>query len=376
MSTHVILLAAGKGTRLKIFFKDPKPLIPFGDEPLLQRTLRQLHEIGLTKITIVTGHQAQQLALAARACYPDVTITNNDSYAEDRNIYSVLCGMQTIPTDSPVLIIEGDVAFSDAGMSSIQKMVNTKRSSWAACGNFQPYQVGGIIRSDHTNRIDEIIYSEYKQKFSSWLKNLGVLYVAKEQKHRYVNLLERYAKQSLDYYYMTPWAENLKDLTAYVVDIGRHGGMSFNTTEEYRKALEFLIPKKDNNVELALEFIDVAQLNHIEEFSPSRVEWLADKISQDGVWTKPLALSKRHYLVMDGQHRMEVAKKMGLSRVPVVFFDYESVPVYSLRPDEYTVTADSIEQRFMQGLIYPYKTAKHSLPHGDLVCDVPLSNLL
>lgn len=375
MNTHVILLAAGRGTRLKSYFDGPKPLIPFGKEPLLHRTLRQLHEVGLHDITILTGDQSEEVASCARSCFPNVTILKNDRYEEDRNIYSTLIGLQSTPEDAPVAIIEGDIAFSDKGILRIREMASQTKSTWAACGKFQPDQVGGIIKSADSGLVERIIYSDYAPEYASWLKNLGILFVASKQKKQYAALLKSYADASLDHYYMTPWAEHLDQCPSYVMDIGRDGGMSFNTEQEYRKAMECVLPPASPGQGPAFKLVDVDRLNHIEDFDPARAEWLADKIRREGVWTRPLALSNRHHLVMDGQHRMEAAKIMGLNKVPAVFFDYDNVQVYSLRPDECTVSKECIESQYRQGRIYPYKTAKHIFPHACIECEIPLSEL-
>ena len=38
---------------------------------------------------------------------------------------------------------------------------------------------------------------------------------------------------------------------------------------------------------------------------------------------------------MDGQHRMEAAKIIGLKKVPCILYDYKKVDIYSLRPKEF-----------------------------------------
>lgn len=102
----------------------------------------------------------------------------------------------------------------------------------------------------------------------------------------------------------------------------------------------------------------VSDLKHIEGFSAKRVEWLMDKIVHETVWTKPLALDDTHGIVLDGQHRMEVAKALDLKRVPVVCFRYADVPLRSLR-DNHSFTWEDVVERALSGDIYPYKTVKH-----------------
>jgi NDP-mannose synthase len=57
---QAIILAGGKGTRLKPFTNViPKPLVPIGDIPILEVILRQLHHYGITKVVIAVNHLAR-----------------------------------------------------------------------------------------------------------------------------------------------------------------------------------------------------------------------------------------------------------------------------------------------------------------------------
>jgi hypothetical protein len=136
-----------------------------------------------------------------------------------------------------------------------------------------------------------------------------------------------------------------------------------------------IMPTKCHNP--VIEFIDVQTLRHIEGFSRPRVAWLAKKIQAEQLWTKPVVLDRAHHLVMDGQHRMEVAKLLGLSVIPAILYDYAEVDVWSLRPGHYTVTPQEVIARALRNDIYPYKTAKHRFPCGELPeLAIPLPELL
>jgi NDP-sugar pyrophosphorylase family protein len=57
---QAIILAGGKGTRLKPFTNAiPKPLVPIGDIPILEVVLRQLHHYGVTKVVLAVNHLAR-----------------------------------------------------------------------------------------------------------------------------------------------------------------------------------------------------------------------------------------------------------------------------------------------------------------------------
>ena len=59
MAGHAVILAGGKGSRLRPFtFTIPKPLVPIGDHPIIEILIRQLAAAGVDRITISTGHLA------------------------------------------------------------------------------------------------------------------------------------------------------------------------------------------------------------------------------------------------------------------------------------------------------------------------------
>jgi len=56
---QVVILAGGKGTRLKPYTTIfPKPLMPIDDMPILEVIIRQLKRAGFTKITMAVGYLA------------------------------------------------------------------------------------------------------------------------------------------------------------------------------------------------------------------------------------------------------------------------------------------------------------------------------
>jgi NDP-mannose synthase len=57
---RAVILAGGKGSRLRPYTTVfPKPLMPVGDQPILELVLRQLRARGFTDVTLALGHLGQ-----------------------------------------------------------------------------------------------------------------------------------------------------------------------------------------------------------------------------------------------------------------------------------------------------------------------------
>ena len=60
MSKRAVILAGGKGTRLRPYTVVlPKPLMPIGEFPILEVIIKQLAATGFTHITLAVNHQAE-----------------------------------------------------------------------------------------------------------------------------------------------------------------------------------------------------------------------------------------------------------------------------------------------------------------------------
>jgi len=125
---------------------------------------------------------------------------------------------------------------------------------------------------------------------------------------------------------------------------------------------------------MKIEFCETTLLKHIEGYSNRRVDWLCKKILAEGIWSKPLALDLEYNLVLDGQHRMEAALRLGLKQVPVVRYNYAHVPLKTLRP-KHQFDWVKVTEQALKGDIYPYKTVKHNFTEPLPVCSFALKEL-
>ncbi|MVA27497.1 ParB N-terminal domain-containing protein (plasmid) [Agrobacterium vitis] len=111
-----------------------------------------------------------------------------------------------------------------------------------------------------------------------------------------------------------------------------------------------------------------------EEVDQNIVDKLRETILRQKIWTCPIAVERSRLLVLDGHHRLEVAKQLDLAIVPVVLLDYERVSVTSWRPEE-CIMPEDIFAMARSGRKFPIKTTRHIFAEDYPECDVPLSVL-
>ncbi|PIQ96895.1 MAG: nucleotidyl transferase [Nitrospinae bacterium CG11_big_fil_rev_8_21_14_0_20_56_8] len=146
ISLAVVILAAGKGTRLKSPLA--KVLQPLGGRPLLHFILETLRGVAHDRLIVVIGHQAGEVRAVCEGWYPDI------EFVEQREqLGTGHAARQAEPLLSDfagdVLVLCGDMPFLTA--ETLNRLVRLRRATGAACGLLtlkcpDPKDFGRIIR--------------------------------------------------------------------------------------------------------------------------------------------------------------------------------------------------------------------------------------
>ena len=103
MKLHVIILAAGKGTRMKSAL--PKVLAPLAAKPLLSHVIQTAQQLDAASINVVIGHGAEQV----RSMFTNQNINWYTQTEQNGTGHAVKQGIPNIPDDESVLVLYGDV---------------------------------------------------------------------------------------------------------------------------------------------------------------------------------------------------------------------------------------------------------------------------
>jgi NDP-sugar pyrophosphorylase family protein len=152
MSDRAVVLAGGKGTRLRPYTVAlPKPLMPVGEYPVLEIIVRQLRRYGFRHITMAVNHQADII----KAFFEDggkwgVGI----DYSMETEPLSTIAPLRLIAgLPRHFVLINGDV-LTDLDMRSLfEKHVNEDRLFTIAATNRSHTIDYGVLETNPSNRL-------------------------------------------------------------------------------------------------------------------------------------------------------------------------------------------------------------------------------
>ena len=242
-----LLLGAGYATRLYPLTKErPKPLLPIGGIPMLQRIIEQVSEVpDMDRIYIVTNHrfaasyynwlrdytlQKQSLPVPIEI-FDDLTTSNDDRLGAIGDMNFVV---ENGKIDDDLLVISGDNLF-EFPLNDFLGFAREHKSSAICLHDLESRELVslyGVVAKDDQNKVTD--FEEKPSKPLSTLISMGVYFFTRE----HMPLLKRYLEEGHNadrpgnY---VEWLYRQVDLYGYVIsgrwfDIGDID--SYNTANE------------------------------------------------------------------------------------------------------------------------------------------------
>ena len=198
--TEAVILSAGKSK----FFDTPVSLLQIDEEKIIERTIRQLRDIGIKKIVVVVGYKAEQFKDIVDE---DIIIVENPNYKWSGTMESLSKAAPYIEND--FILIEGDVVLENSGLIELVKF--EKRDCMLITTESGSGDEGFVeIKDKHIfkiakdiaqlNRIDGEMIGVSKLSYELYVKMLETF---KDNKNPYMNyeymILDISRKYSLGY---------------------------------------------------------------------------------------------------------------------------------------------------------------------------------
>ncbi|RHX91208.1 nucleoside-diphosphate-sugar pyrophosphorylase [Leptospira yasudae] len=192
MSKRAIILAGGKGTRLRPYTTVlPKPLMPIGEYPILEVIVKQLVNSGFTHITMAVNHQAQLI----QAFFQDGSKWNTkiDYSLEDKPLGTMgpLKLISDLPND--FLVMNGDV-LTDINFSLFHKTHVESKSIFTISSKKRKQLIDyGVLQTDYQGFLTgfhEKPAQDYEVSMGVYMVNHAALdYIPKDSVFGFDNLM-------------------------------------------------------------------------------------------------------------------------------------------------------------------------------------------
>lgn len=231
---RAILLAAGMGTRLRPLTENtPKSLIEIGGEPLAERQIKYLNDIGIKDIYIVTGYLSEKFEYL-REKY-GVTLINNEFYDKYNNIYSMYLAKDYLG-DS--YVIDADVYLSHNFLKN-----NLKFSSYFS-GKKNTLLEEWKLESDLEGRV----YNIKEEAGENYIMS-GVSYWTKKDAEIILRDLHEIVKDIENPEYKNLYWDNIvrNNLSKLEIKIEKISGEAWYEVDNLEDYIELKTKKEDDN---------------------------------------------------------------------------------------------------------------------------------
>ena len=193
---QALILAAGMGKRLGEYTKNnTKCMVPVNGTPLIDRVLKQLSMLSLTRVVIVVGYEGEKLMdyIGNDKDGLKIEYVNNPVYDKTNNIYSLALAKQKLMEDD-TLLIESDLSFDD-GMFKL--LLDNPNPNLALVAKYESWMDGTMVCIDKDCNIvnfvpkDAFRYEDAHQYY----KTVNIYKFSKAfSQTKYVPFLDAYSK--------------------------------------------------------------------------------------------------------------------------------------------------------------------------------------
>ena len=193
---QALILAAGMGKRLGEYTKNnTKCMVPVNGTPLIDRVLKQLSMLSLTRVVIVVGYEGEKLMdyIGNDKDGLKIEYVNNPVYDKTNNIYSLALAKQKLMEDD-TLLIESDLIFDD-GMFKL--LLDNPNPNLALVAKYESWMDGTMVCIDKDCNIvnfvpkDAFRYEDAEQYY----KTVNIYKFSKAfSQTKYVPFLDAYSK--------------------------------------------------------------------------------------------------------------------------------------------------------------------------------------
>ena len=191
---QAIILAAGMGKRLKDLTKNnTKCMVKVNGVTLIERMLRQIDNLYISRVIIVVGYEGQKLIdyIETLNIRTQIIFINNPVYDKTNNIYSLALAKEWLVKDD-TLLFESDLIFEDSVLNAI---LFDPRETVALVDKYESWMDGTCVKLGDDDSIESFIPTKnFKfDEIQDYYKTVNIYKFSKYfSETHYVPFLEAY----------------------------------------------------------------------------------------------------------------------------------------------------------------------------------------
>ena len=156
MSLSIVIMAAGKGTRMKSAL--PKVLHRIAGRPMLSHVIATCDTLGAARLIVITGHGAEQVEASMQTVHPRSPLGFVRQAPQLGTGHAVQQAIPALPDEGVTLVLNGDVPFTEAATAQqLVQACNGERLALLAIRLPDPTGYGRIVRDASGKQVQAIV---------------------------------------------------------------------------------------------------------------------------------------------------------------------------------------------------------------------------
>lgn len=155
---RAIILAGGKGTRLKPFTVNfPKPLMPLGDTPIIEVLIKRLLAHGISDITLTVGHLAE-LMKAYFAHRPELTSNISLRFVQENQPTGTAGSLSLIDDLTETFVVMNGDLLTDLNFNDLVRFHRQQKAVLTIATHVRRIKIDlGVLEFDDSHQITTYI---------------------------------------------------------------------------------------------------------------------------------------------------------------------------------------------------------------------------
>lgn len=238
-----IILAAGMGSRLRPLTDNlPKPMIRIAGKTLIEHSIRNLIECGISKIGVVVGFEGEKLKALLLEKFPHMELTFfvNDNFKNTNSAFSLKLSQGFI--DEEILLLESDLIYEN---QALKRLIQSPYKDCVLSSDVSGSKDEVFLVIDEHNRVIDL-GKNIKTEDRETIELVGISKCSSEFLLKLFTFMEQLANIDLDkLHYEEAFFlfSKRKEIPLYVEFVPNLLWREIDKVEDYEYVKKIIVPK-------------------------------------------------------------------------------------------------------------------------------------